>query len=722
MIDIDFETRSKVDITETGAWRYASDPTTKILCMAYKLPGQDTRIWLPSMEVPSWCKDLSYIKNEGIRAHNAAFEQSVWRFIMRDRFECPDIPPDYWYDTMAQAAIMSLPLSLDGCAKALKLPIQKDESGRRTMLQLSSTRRPSKANPKIWYEPEDYPEKFVELYKYCKNDVEVQVAIANTLPPLPDDERKVWVLDQKINQRGVPIDTKLARTCSLLTEQYVNSRNSRVKELTNGVSVSQAVKLRDWLTQNGADLPNLTKMTLENAKIDTMPENAKEVILARQALSKSSTKKINAMLAAMDTNGRVQYTAVYHGASTGRWAGRLIQPQNFTRGILDKEKHGVDMDEAIQDLLSLNMEELDAKYSKVGLDLMSLVSSCLRGFISSPVNSKLIAADYSNIEGRVLAWIAGEQWKVEAFQAFDNGTGEDLYKLSYSKTFNIPIDKITKQMRQIGKVMELALGYMGGVGAFQNMARGYGVSLRPMFDDIWLSASEKHKQSAMSMLLMDQRRNADRIGAMFDGEMFQDYEDYRQSYLAGDIVKQKWREAHPNVCEFWKDVEHCAIRAVLNRRRTSTPLLEGKIYYEYCPELDVLYCGLPSGRRLTYYYPRIQENKRKNYSGEIVTSYKLTYMGTNSVTKKWESQLTYGGHLTENIVQAIARDCLVSGMINCESSGYPIIMTVHDEIVSEVQKDFGSVEEFCSLITRLPSWAQGLPLSAEGWEGARYRK
>lgn len=721
MIDIDFETFSRVDITKAGAWRYAHDPSTEVLCMAYKLPGKPTALWVPGTELPDWCKSIPMIEAYGgVRAHNVSFELSVWDAVMAPKHKCVNIPVRLWHDSMAQCAYAAIPMSLGESAKVLNLPIQKDEDGRRIMLQLSQPRTPTKNNPKTRIEPSDAPDKFAALYKYCVNDVDTQMGIADSLPTLPPSEREVWELDQAINLRGIRIDRALTDKCVQLIDAYTKKYATKAKELTGGKSVAQIAELRNWIFTQGVETTSLSKASVEELLASDLPSTVREVLEIRQQLSKSSVKKINSMLSCMDMHDdRVRYAAVYHGAGTGRWAGRLIQPQNLARGVVDKSKHGFDMDEAIDMLMTKSLDELIAVFEPVGLEFMDVVSSCLRGFIVAKQDHTLIQADYSNIEGRILAWVAGEDWKITAFEAFDNGVGPDLYKLSYSAAFNTPIDAVDKQMRQVGKVMELALGYAGGVGAFRNMAKAYGVRLRPMYELIWEMASADERQAAERMFKLCIERNTAEKGKPFDDAEFADFEDFREEFLACEITKSKWRKAHPNVCKFWYDLEQAAITAILN---SNTPQPVGRVSYLFDSQRKVLTCLLPSGRSLHYQHPFVKRESRLNWRGEEQIKLTLGYCGVNGVTKKWEPQKSYGGHLCENICQAIARDCLVSGMVNAEYNGYAIIMTVHDEIVTEVPIGYGSVEDFETLICKMPDWASGLPLAAEGWQANRYRK
>lgn len=724
MIDIDFETRSAADISSSGAWKYGADPSTSVLCMAYKINDEETKLWVPSNgPPPDWCFDITKIAAlGGIRAHNASFEQAIWASIMVKVYGCTDIPPKYWYDTMAQCAAASIPLSLGEAGKVMGLKVQKDEEGRRVMLQLSQKRIPSASNPKIWWEPEDVPDKFATLYKYCINDVDTQAELAASLPELSDEERQVWILDQRINQRGLKVDRTLAERCVELISAYIKTKNERVKLLT-GVSVYQVALLRNWVESRGVEAANLTKNTIEEllAK-DNLPADVREVVEIRQALSKSSVKKLDAMLACSDLfDSRVRYTAVYHGASTGRWAGRLIQPQNFpSRFQLDKEKHGFDMDMMIEYLLTKSLDEILAICAVANLDIMDVVSACLRGFITTDDGMDLVQADYSNIEGRILAWISGEEWKVQAFKEFDAGTGPDLYKLAYSRSFNVPVDEVTKAQRQIGKVMELALGYGGGAGAFRNMAKGYGVRLSPMFDYIWGSINKQEQNSALKMFELCLERNKKVFnGDPYDVKEYSDFEDFRKEFLACEIIKAKWRKAHPKVTAYWKALEKAAIDSVLTPGESKEV---DKVSFLFDKERNFLYCTLPSGRKLSYPQPTIRMSKRVTWNGDVENTYALEYMGINSMNRQWSTQHSYGGHLCENVCQAVARDCLVEGMFMAEATGYQIVMTVHDEIVTEVKEGFGSVEEFEEFICTMPEWADGLPLTSEGWRAKRYRK
>ena len=404
------------------------------------------------------------------------------------------------------------------------------------------------------------------------------------------------------------------------------------------------------------------------------------------AAAKSSTAKYQAILNAVCRDGRVRGSLRYHGASTGRWAGSGMQPQNFPR-ILDHDAVATTLD--ILREINDPTEACDAIALFVG-EPMSALSRCLRAMIVSALGKRLVGADYSNIEGRVNAWLAGEQWKVDAFRLFDEGVGDDLYKLAYGRSFDIPASDVSKDQRQIGKVMELSMGYQGGWRAFEKMGANYGITV-----------------------------GKDRA----------------------EELKVAWREAHPAIQQSWWSLQQAAIDAVMNPGIT-VPVLSGRIAYKVAH--GFLWCQLPSKRTLSYAAPRIvwvvrdgnfvergsfsDKAKAEAYVDEKVERVswsvrpQVEFDGVDSTTKKWSKQRLYGGLQCENVVQAISRDILVDAMLRLEEAGYPIVLTVHDEIMSEVPDGFGSREEFVALMSVVPAWAAGLPVAVAAWEDVRYGK
>ena len=664
MIDIDFETRSKADIMECGAWRYSEDASTEILCMQWSHNGEEPQNWIPGMPYPKWAVDTNeFIRLGGqIRAHNVAFEQAIWMNICIPSFKWIMIDHRQWIDTMAQAAAMSLPMSLEDCGSALSLPVVKDTEGKRVMQQLSRPRRPSKDNPKEWMEKEDYPEKFDILYKYCSTDVKAQTAIGNFLPQLITKERWVACLDRIINTRGVGIDIDLAHKALEIIDTVEKEGIARIKEITGGVveTASQVAKLLQWARSQGVELTSLTKDSVANTlKDEKLPENVREVLYIRQLLGKSSTKKIVKMIeAASIRDHRVRNTLLYHGSSTGRWAGRLIQVQNFPRGLPD-----LDVDQAIEDILTLNIDQILIKYPNI----TDVISSCLRGFIVPKKGNKFYSADFNAIEPRVLFYLAEQEDAVDIYR--NNG---DIYKEMASVLFNVKVEEVNKQQRQLGKIVILGCGYGLGATKFIMTCAQQGVTI--------------DEETAVKAV-------------------------------------KAYRSRFNRIPEMWKEVENAAMEAVAFGEDT----FAAKCRFHYNKTIDFLQIFLPSGRPISYHRPRISQKEREVFDSKtkkkkMIKVNELTFMGSNSMTKQYVRMSTYGGSLVENIVQAVARDCLVEGLFRLEKAKYFTIMTVHDEVVSEVKEDFGSIKEYEELLNISPSWAPDLPIKSEAWEGKRYRK
>ena len=382
--------------------------------------------------------------------------------------------------------------------------------------------------------------------------------------------------------------------------------------------------------------------------------------LRREA--KSSTAKFAAMAQVAAQDGRVRGSLQYHGAATGRWAGRLIQPQNFPRVDPDRDAWKV---EAALALLNTDLcadDVVDNLRIYTQTEPMAVLSKCLRAMIIAPEGKDLIGGDFANIEGRINAWLAGEEWKVQAFRDYDQGIGPDLYRLSYARAFGLEPDQVTSQQRQIGKTMELAMGYQGGVGAFQTMARGMGV------------------------VVSDER---------------------------ADDLKRAWREAHPAIVRSWYEVGDAAVAAVGSPGMV-VPALSGRV--SYIVANGFLFCRLPSMRVLAYAAPRLIRD-------EVFNRWQVEFGGVNSLTKKWGPQKLYGGLQIENIIQGTARDVMAEGMFRLEARGdYPIVLTVHDEVLCETPEDRGSVGEFKTILSQPPKWAAALPTAVSAWRDKRYVK
>lgn len=655
-LHIDFETRSTVDLRKTGVYVYAADPSTDVWCAAYAFDDDPVQLWLPGQECPPSIIEC-VMQNWTITSHNAAFERIIWRDVLGPRYGWPVPKLTQWHCTMAMALAMALPGSLENAAAAVGLEARKDMDGHATMMRMAKPRRPRKGeNPNgvYWFDDEERKQK---LYEYCRNDVAVERELEKRLLPLRPSEQRLWWLDQVINDRGVHVDTALCEAALKIVDQAAEWLDHEMTQVTRGAvgACTNVGEITAWLRENGCpEVDSIAKGEIDAllARRDLSPA-VRRVLELRKEAAKASVAKIDALLRGKSADHRARGLCQYHAASTGRWGGRRFQPQNIKRPDLE------DVDGAIEAVATGDANYVQMTYGEP----LAVVGDCLRGMISAAPGNKLVAADFSNIEGRVQAWFGGEQWKLDAFRAYDAGKGHDLYKIAYARSFGIRPENVDKPQRQIGKVMELALGYAGGVGAFQKMAVGYGVQVS-------------------------------------DGK--------------ADELKIAWREAHPGIVQFWWDLEEAACAAVKNPGRPFT--VGGQIVFKTAGSF--CWMRLPSGRAICYPYPQIVDVTTP--WGKVKPTF--SYMGVNSYTRKWERCRAHGGVLFNNVVQGTARDVMAEAMIRCEQAKYPVVLTVHDEIVSEVRADYGSLGEFRRLMTLVPAWAEGLPVAAGGFEATRYRK
>lgn len=689
---IDFETRGVLDLRKTGAERYFEHADTGFWCVCFAFDNGSVETWIPD-EIDSETYERvkpprALIEHVAARrevvAHNAHFEMCGWARLIRDGHRLPPLDPRQVNDTMARARALGLPGGLEEAAAAMRLPVQKDMDGRRLMLQMA---RPRKKEPLEWWHDDA---KLLRLIEYCKTDVEVERLLHAKLPPLSAEERALWVRDYEINQRGVLLDIPSVERASVIVAEEQKRLGAEVKALTKGVvpSASAVAKMTEWLATQNVETDGLAKAKVRELLAgDALDGNelARAVVELRKEAAKASTAKLKAMQAGACADGRARGLFAYHGAATGRWAGRRVQTQNMPRP--DKSFKFQDAENVIA-WLKHGAAGIRLEYGSV----LDAVSWSLRSLIIAAPGSRFLQADYSNIEGRMLAWLAGEEWKLEAFRQFDAGHGADLYKLAYSKAFGVPVDSVNDDQRQVGKVMELALGYQGGHGAFISMGANYGLKpadlVEPIRDaadpDIWDEAADRYEKGAYGLT--------------------------RDEYAAIGVIVRGWRTAHPAVQRFWYGLNDAALEAV---KKPGTVSSAGP-HIRYKVVGDFLYCRLPSGRKIAYAYPHIGVNTYGRLS--------VIYWGVDSRTRKWQEQHMYGGLASENVTQAAARDVLAEGIVRTESAGYPCTMHIHDEILSETQSNHGSLAHFMQLMAVVPDWAQGLPVAVLGWEGERYRK
>ena len=659
----DGETYSTVDLRKKGLHLYAESPDTNVWCVCFAIDDDPIQTWLPGQPCPQDVVDL--VENGGeLWSHNAAFERMIWKHILTPRYGWPLPRFDQWNCTMARAYVQALPGALDGAAASVGLGMAKDADGYSLMLRMAKPRRLEADGTPVWWS--DDPVRLQKLIGYCRQDVTVERALHMRLNELSAMERQVWLLDQVINDRGICIDQPLCETARTLVTEALARLNAEIRQVSRGAiasvnSVAQIIAYCD--AKAVVDVESIRADELERLLAGELPDDVRRVLEIRQEASLASVKKIDALLQGMCADGRVRGLLHYHAATTGRWSGKRFQPQNLRRPRIGDQ----------ETLIKLIQTGKASTIEMLGGPVLSVVSDVLRGMIVAAPGAQLYAADYSNIEGRVLAWLADETWKVDAFEAYDMGEGPDIYKLAYARSFHIPVEKVSKDQRQIGKVLELACGFGGGTGAFQSMAYNYKVKV---------------------------------------------------SDARADELKTAWRDAHPNIVRYWYDIERAAMQAVSDPTKA---VHCGKVSFRKAGSF--LYARLPSGRWLSYPYPKLQNIKTPWGDHKLALTHKsqITLANARRIVKedhdgngKWARINTYGGCIVENLTQAVARDIMAEAMLRVEAAGYPIILTVHDEIVSEAPS--GNVKEFCELMERRPDWGQGIPIVAEAWTGGRYRK
>jgi len=664
ILHIDFETRSALDLPTVGLWNYVRHPTTDVWCMAWAIGEAEPEVWKPANNLTaSQITIQNHLAFGGtVVAHNAPFELAVWNEIMVKRYGWPVLKPEQMVCTMAQAYAMSLPGSLENCALALGLPILKDEEGYGLMLRMARPRAYGKDGTPIWWTD---PDRLARLYAYCQQDVRVEREIHKRLMPLSGSERKVWLMDYAINQRGIPVDVVTATAGIKMAETIKVKCDQELAVATKGSATSCTAldALKEWMSDRlQIPVPSLAKDTVTNLLLrPNLPDDVKQALLLRQEAGKASTAKLNPMVEMAGTDNRIHNVFQYHGASTGRWAGRGIQPHNFPRDVPSAE--------TVENILALVRKGDAAAIDTIYGPPMSMLSKCLRGFIwNGGEDYRVIVGDLANVEGRGTAWLSGEQWKINAYKAADAGTGPGLYELAYAKAFGVPVESVKNPSpeRQKGKVAELAFGYQGALGAWRK------------FDQT----------------VPDQQV---------------------------EEIKVAWRAAHPQIVKTWYALQNAAIKAVQHPGEVYSAGHPGRAA-KFKVSGSFLWCLLPSGRALCYPYPKILPG----LYGDQLTYMTVPGVDKSDIiadphnASGWARVGTYGGSLMENVIQAICRDLLVHVMQQFSD----IVLHVHDEVVRHVpvsQAD-AAREDLEHAMRSPPAWAKDFPMWAECKIMERYGK
>lgn len=685
----DLETYSETPIAY-GSHAYAEH--AQILLFGYAIDDEPAKVWDLTSGDPMPA-DLK----AGLKKCMTGEATTVWHngfmfdtIVLKHDLNI-DLPLEAIEDTMVMAYQHGLPGSLGILSDVFHMAEDKakDKEGKR-LVQLFCKPLPKNRKERRATRV-THPTEWEAFINYCRLDIEAERELYKKLPKLnaTAKERAIQLIDARINRRGMLMDVELAKAAVKCAEENQEVLRQKTVEATNGAleSTTQRDKLIQYIKEEyGWDIPTMTKAELEKRVDDTsIPEPVRELLALRLMSTKTSVKKFEAVINAVNKDDRLRGCLQFRGAArTGRWSGRLFQPQNLPRPSLSDGEIAMAIEAAKAGVLDMFFE-----------DPAKALSNCLRGLIIAPAGKKLVVADYSNIEGRVLAWLSGEEWKVKAFEDFDAGHGHDLYKLTYGRTFNVDPAKVTKPQRQMGKVLELAMGYQGGAGAFVTFAKGYGIDLDALADtiaetidpNIWSEAEQSYAYFAEKNLTCGLER---------------------KTFIACDAVKRAWRMANSNIADLWKKADEAVVKAMNSPARVKI----GEFVSMYRAGA-YLVVQLPSGRKLCYPAPRLDEDGTCTFS----------YMGVEQFTRKWKRIKTYGGKVVENITQAVAADVLAEGLINLETAGYETVLTIHDEVLAETPNtaDY-NVKEMMRLMTELPDWTKGLPLAAAGFEDVRYRK
>lgn len=696
-LHIDFETRSAADLRRVGVYRYAEDPTTSVLCLSYRFDDGPVQRWRPGQMLPGELLDHT-LDSLPVVAHNAVFERQMWNVVLPRQVGLRTPLQIAQQDcTMSRAQALGLPAGLDALGAALNAPIQKDREGHRLMMKLCRPRKVHDDGSIEWW---DDPADLERLQAYCDQDVLAECAIDKLLPPLSAFERRVWELDQKINDRGVQVDVRLAARALGVVEEAKRRADREMWRLTNGAvkKCTETAKIVDWINSRGVPCTSVAKGEIEELVLTAQgqrDETCEKVVRLRRAAARSSTAKFKAIIDTACADGRVRGALAYFAAHTSRWGGRLIQPQNFVRIK--------NLEDVARTLALLESDRPPSEIVDV-LDLltgapMDTLSQCLRAMIIAAPGHKLVGGDFSNIEGVLNAWQSGETWKVEAYRAYFAGQGPDNYKVTASGILGKPIEEITDDERQShGKVPELAGGYQGSVGAFVTMAATYLV---------------KPAEIAAVALKNASAHEAAMVRSSYDPKTSHDLDI--DVWTGVKLVVNGWRANNPAIVQGWWDLQDAAIEAV-EAPGCVVPVFGGKVRYR-CSG-GFLWCCTASGGVVAYPSPRMRWTESPNGGKRR----QLFYQGVDRLTKKWGSQQIYGGSQCDHTIQREARDLLVEAMFRVEDD-WPLVLTVHDELLSEVPDDDAhAVAEYRALMEELPPWAEGLPMKVKAWEDKRYVK
>lgn len=718
---LDFETFSEADLKKVGSYAYAEHPTTEVLICTYAFDDEPVRVWD--------CADGSDMPGDLHRALRRLVKPNsrikvVWhngsmfdRLIMKHCWGF-DIPVSNTIDTMIWAFRHALPGSLDALCEVLGVSADnaKDKRGKALIQRFS---KPTPKNYKIRrYTAETHPDEWALFIKYAVSDITAMREVFHKLPRWGNSEfeDRVLELDQLINDRGFKVDVALAEAAIEAVEKHKAQLQEEAKRKYGGSLTGKDFLpiLRELAPAHR--IHNAQKSTLNDLLADNdLPDDARTIIEMRLGAASTASTKYNPLLLGRSSDDRRRGCIQYGGAKrTLRFAGKGFQPQNLARGYY----HDEELDKGISALLKGRAHRR--------FDVAKLTASTVRSCIIPEAGHKFVVADYSNVEGRGLAWLAGEDDLIEVFV-----NGVDVYKKLASTVFNVSYDDVTKDQRQIAKAMVLGLGYAGGVGAFVTFAKNLGLDLNDMTntlagtfpDHIWAATARGYEWARIQEAKRPPRpgEKDDRPSYILD----------KKVWRTCDALKRMYREANPAIVQLWRDIEDAAMAAIRNPGKEFTAGPRG-VKFSRNVETDNngnkvagwwLRMTLPSGRVMSYPGVGLSVSKETDEDGKVSTNVRIKYQGENQLTRQWGFQYTYSGKLVENCTQALCRDLLANALLNVEANGYPIVLHVHDEVICEVpDTPEYTVSELERLMCELPDWAEGFPLVAEGQELKRYAK
>jgi len=732
---LDVETRSTIKLGKggTNAFVYAQHPTTEVWLLRYAFDDAPHIVLRWGYGRPCPQNLIDHVTAGGIIcAHNAGFEFAVWTQLLTPRYGWPELKLSQMSDTAARAARIGIPRALEKAAPALGLAHSKDMAGSKLMKQMAKPRKVHRFDPMdpdndeiinqylddpltytdardgvaaIFYEWWADNDRVERLGAYCDDDVRTQMDLHLHVPELPPMEWKIWQLTMRANVRGCLLDMPFINKAIAIIERNLKGYAEELLDLSGGQvkSHTDLNGMKAFAKSQGVPVDSLAAGIVgELIKDPNVPSALKRVLTIRSEAGKSSVAKFPAMKRHADGEGIARDQLVYYGAqSTGRWSALGFQLHNLpSRGLLK-------YDEAEWVIQIIN--ESDTPYDLVpgieaitGLSIIEVLSMCLRGAIKARPGKQIICADYSNIEGRIGAWLGGEQWKLDAFKAYDDGEGPDLYKVTAGGILGINPEDVDKTQRNVlGKVSELALGFQGGVGAYVSMGNAYGINMEDYADtikqslfDYWESALENYDNFGKGNTTLS-----------------------KTAWVASETVKLAWRSRHPGIVNSWRGAEDAAIAAV------ETP---GKPFYFCDGKLALLaksiqgklflLLRLPSGRCI--HYANVKLVSRTTPWGAVKKQITFDKVEQGRIIRS----STYGGDIFQSAVQGSARDIMAHGWLTVDDLGYPGLFSVHDELASEIDKGLENLAEYEDLLCDLPSWAEGCPISATGYISDRFRK